>query len=132
MIRHIAFLMAILISCASIAADPTKLPSGLEITHTTVGSGDTPKATSLVTVHYRGTLVSGTEFDSSYGRGQPASFTLDRVIPCWTQALQTMKVGGKASIVCPPKLAYGANGIAGVIPPNATLKFDVELLKVTN
>jgi FKBP-type peptidyl-prolyl cis-trans isomerase FkpA len=122
-----------LIFCASsFAADVVKLPSGVEITQITQGVGETPKATSAVTVHYRGTLTNGTEFDSSYGRGQPATFTLDRVIPCWTQALQTIKVGGKATITCPAKTAYGANGIAGVIPPNAVLKFDVELLKIMN
>lgn len=123
---------SLLLSSLGIAADTVKLPSGVEVSHSVQGTGEQPKATSVVTVHYRGTLTNGTEFDSSYSRGQPASFTLDRVIPCWTQALQTLKVGGKATLTCPAKTAYGANGIAGVIPPNATLKFEVELLKVSN
>jgi FKBP-type peptidyl-prolyl cis-trans isomerase FkpA len=82
-----------------------------------------------VKVHYRGTLVSGKEFDSSYGRGQPASFPLNRVIPCWTEGLQTMKAGGKSKLVCPPNLAYGSSGRPG-IPPDSTLIFEVELLEI--
>ncbi|MEY8879747.1 MAG: FKBP-type peptidyl-prolyl cis-trans isomerase, partial [Leptothrix sp. (in: b-proteobacteria)] len=87
-------------------------------------------ATDQVRVHYRGTLPNGTEFDSSYKRGQPATFPLNRVIPCWTEGLQKMKVGGKARLTCPPGIAYGAAGAGGVIPPNATLHFEVELLGV--
>jgi FKBP-type peptidyl-prolyl cis-trans isomerase FkpA len=85
-----------------------------------------------VKVNYRGTLADGTEFDSSYRRGQPAEFPLNRVIPCWTEGLQRMKAGGKAKLTCPPAIAYGSRGAGGVIPPNATLTFEVELLAITN
>ena len=82
-------------------------------------------------MHYRGTLPEGgKEFDSSYKRGEPAEFPLNRVIPCWTEGLQKMKVGGKAKLTCPPAIAYGSRGAAGVIPPNATLNFEVELLGI--
>ena len=95
------------------------------------GSGPSPKATDTVKVHYRGTFPDGREFDSSYGRGQPAEFPLNGVIKCWTEGLQRMKVGGNAKLVCPPAIAYGDRGAGGgVIPPNATLHFDVELLAV--
>jgi FKBP-type peptidyl-prolyl cis-trans isomerase FkpA len=94
------------------------------------GSGASPKATDVVTVNYRGTLPDGKEFDSSYKRGKPAEFPLDGVIKCWTEGLQKMKVGGKARLVCPPATAYGERGAGGVIPPNATLTFEVELLGV--
>jgi len=94
------------------------------------GSGASPTAADAVRVHYRGTLMDGTEFDSSYKRGQPATFPLNRVIPCWTQGVQRMKVGGKAELVCPPELAYGERGAGGTIPPNATLRFEIELLDI--
>jgi FKBP-type peptidyl-prolyl cis-trans isomerase FkpA len=95
------------------------------------GSGASPAATDTVRVHYRGTLADGgKEFDSSYKRGEPAEFPLNRVIPCWTEGLQKMKVGGKAKLTCPPAIAYGNRGAAGVIPPNATLNFEVELLSI--
>jgi FKBP-type peptidyl-prolyl cis-trans isomerase FkpA len=81
-------------------------------------------------VHYRGTLPDGREFDSSYKRGEPIEFALDRVIACWTEGVQRMKVGGKARLTCPPAIAYGSRGAGGVIPPNATLHFEVELLGV--
>ena len=81
-------------------------------------------------MHYRGTLTDGKEFDSSYKRGQPATFTLQRVIGCWTEGVQTMKVGEKARLVCPPNLAYGSRGVPGTIPPDATLVFEVELLGI--
>ena len=80
--------------------------------------------------HYRGTLANGTEFDSSIKRGVPASFPLNRVVPCWTEGLQHIKVGGKATLTCPPATAYGDRGAGGVVPPNATLTFDVELLAI--
>jgi FKBP-type peptidyl-prolyl cis-trans isomerase FkpA len=117
-------------------AAPTSAParkttaSGIVIETVQAGAGASPKATDTVTVHYRGTLPDGREFDSSYKRGQPASLALDRVIPCWTEAVQTMKVGGKSRITCPPQLAYGERGAGGVIPPNATLTFDIELLAI--
>jgi FKBP-type peptidyl-prolyl cis-trans isomerase FkpA len=95
------------------------------------GGGDSPKASDVVKVHYRGTFPDGREFDSSYQRGQPASFPLDRVIVCWTEGVQRMKVGGKAKLVCPSSLAYGERGAgSGAIPPNATLVFEVELLGI--
>ena len=106
------------------------LPSGVALKWTASGSGAQPQATDTVQVHYRGTLTDGTEFDSSFKRGQPASFPLNRVVPCWTEALQQMKVGDTANLTCPPATAYGARGIPGVIPPNSTLNFQVQLLAV--
>ena len=95
------------------------------------GSGAQPVATDVVKVHYRGTLQDGTEFDSSHKRGQPAEFPLNRVIKCWTEGVQKMKVGGKAQLTCPPGIAYGERGTpGGPIPPNATLNFEVELLDI--
>jgi len=94
------------------------------------GRGAHPAATDTVQVHYRGTLPDGTEFDSSYKRNAPASFPLDRVIKCWTEGVQRMKVGGKAQLTCPPELAYGSRGAGSVIPPNATLLFEIELLAI--
>jgi FKBP-type peptidyl-prolyl cis-trans isomerase FkpA len=105
-------------------------PSGIVFESLQAGTGPSPKASDTVTVNYRGTFPDGREFDSSYKRGQPASFPLDRVIPCWTEAVQMMKVGGKAHITCPSKLAYGERGAGSVIPPNATLMFDIELLGI--
>ncbi|GAB7024890.1 FKBP-type peptidyl-prolyl cis-trans isomerase [Geotalea toluenoxydans] len=93
------------------------------------GSGTSPKTTDKVKVNYRGTLVNGQEFDSSYKRGQAAEFPLNQVIPCWTEGLQMMKTGGKAKLICPPEIAYGKAG-SGAIPPNATLVFEVELLDI--
>ena len=94
------------------------------------GSGASPKTSDTVKVHYRGTLPDGKEFDSSYKRGEPIEFPLSRVIACWTEGVQRMKVGGKAKLTCPPQIAYGARGAGGVIPPNATLVFEVELLGI--
>jgi FKBP-type peptidyl-prolyl cis-trans isomerase FkpA len=106
-------------------------PSGIVVETVQAGSGTSPKATDNVKVHYRGTFPDGREFDSSYKRGQPTSFPLNRVIPCWTEAVQMMKPGGKVRITCPPQLAYGANGApGGGIPPNATLVFEIELVSV--
>jgi len=104
--------------------------SGITIWTLKEGTGARPQASDTVKVHYRGTLTDGKEFDSSYGRGQPASFPLNRVIPCWTEGLQTMRVGGKARLQCPPALAYGSRGVPGAIPPEATLVFEVELLEI--
>lgn len=116
---------------AAYAAEPAQtLPSGVSIQHLTKGNGASPKATDTVKVHYRGTLTDGTEFDSSYKRGQPISFPLNRVIPCWTEGVQKMQVGGKARLVCPGSTAYGSRGVPGTIPPNATLNFEVELLGI--
>jgi len=108
----------------------TTLPSGVIFESLQVGSGPSPKATDTVKVHYRGTLTDGKEFDSSYKRGQPAAFPLNRVIPCWTEAVQLMKPGGKARVTCPPKTAYGERGAGNAVPPNATLVFDIELLSI--
>jgi len=94
------------------------------------GKGASPKPTDVVTVNYRGTLPDGKEFDSSYARNKPAEFPLDGVIKCWTEGVQKMKVGGKARLTCPPETAYGERGAGGVVPPNATLVFEVELLAV--
>jgi FKBP-type peptidyl-prolyl cis-trans isomerase FkpA len=95
------------------------------------GSGASPSATDTVKVHYRGTFPDGKEFDSSHKRGAPAEFALNRVIPCWTEGVQRMKAGGKAKLTCPPSIAYGERGAGNVIPPNATLQFEIELLAVT-
>ena len=125
-----ALLLAL--SLQASAADPkeTKTASGIVITTLKEGTGASPKSTDNVKVHYRGTLTDGKEFDSSYGRGQPATFPLNRVIPCWTEGVQTMKVGGKAKLLCPPALAYGSRGVPGTIPPESTLIFEVELLEI--
>jgi FKBP-type peptidyl-prolyl cis-trans isomerase FklB len=108
----------------------TTLPSGLQYKVITAGSGASPKRTDQVTVHYRGILIDGTEFDSSYRRNQPATFRLDRVIPGWTEGLQLMQEGDKWQLFIPAKLAYGEKGSGARIPPNATLIFEVELIKV--
>ena len=112
------------------AGTPEKTPSGLIYESLKDGSGAKPTPTDGVQVHYRGTLVNGTEFDSSYKRGQPATFPLNRVIPCWTEGVSRMKEGGKAKLTCPPGIAYGSRGAGSAVPPDATLNFEVELLKV--
>lgn len=104
--------------------------SGLQYEELEAGDGDSPKASDTVKVHYRGTLIDGTEFDSSYARNQPVSFPLDGVIPGWTEGLQLMKEGGKARLVIPADLAYGPGGMGNAIGPNETLVFEVELLEV--
>lgn len=106
------------------------LPSGLQYKVITEGTGKSPKATDTVTVNYRGTLIDGSEFDSSYKRGQPATFPVNGVIPGWTEALQLMKEGAKWQLFIPPGLAYGEKGAGNVIGPNATLIFEVELISV--
>ena len=117
-------------SLSAIAADTQTLPNGVKVTHTVTGTGASTKATDAVKVHYRGTLADGKEFDSSYKRNAPATFPLNRVIPCWTEGVQKMKVGGKATLVCPPATAYGERGAPGAVPTNATLTFEVELLSI--
>lgn len=114
---------------ASTAASAGGTP-GLTMRTLRQGTGASPTAADTVKVHYRGTLLDGTEFDSSYARNAPATFPLGRVIKCWTEGVQRMKVGGKAQLVCPPALAYGERGAGGIIPPNATLQFEIELLEV--
>jgi len=107
-----------------------KTASGMVYRSMKDGSGKSPTANSTVEVNYRGTLPNGTEFDSSYKRNQSIKFPLSGVIPCWTEGVQMMKVGGKAQLVCPPELAYGARGAGRAVPPNATLIFEVELLDI--
>jgi FKBP-type peptidyl-prolyl cis-trans isomerase FkpA len=107
-----------------------KTTSGLVYRSIKTGSGKAPTAASTVEVNYRGTLPDGKEFDSSYKRKQSIKFPLTGVIPCWTEGVQLMKVGGKAQLVCPPELAYGARGAGRDVPPNATLIFEIELLDV--
>ena len=110
-------------------AGAVKTASGMVYKSLTEGKGDSPKASDIVKVNYRGTLVDGKEFDSSYKRGKPLEFTLSNVIKCWTEGVQLMKPGGKAKFVCPANLAYGENGAGELILPGATLAFEVELLE---
>jgi FKBP-type peptidyl-prolyl cis-trans isomerase len=115
---------------ASKEAGVTKTASGMLVKHTKEGTGPSPAATDQVKVHYEGKLIDGKVFDSSIKRGEPAVFPLNGVIPCWTEGVQTMKVGGKAQLVCPAALAYGPRGQPPDIPPQSTLVFDVELLEI--
>lgn len=129
-------------SLAAVFTDPAKASatatdstyattaSGLKYMILRKGDGKSPKAEDTVTVHYRGQLLDGTVFDSSYDRGEPAAFPLNRVIPGWTEGLQLMKENGKAVFYIPSSLAYGEQGAPGAIPPNSDLIFTVELIKV--
>jgi len=108
-----------------------KTDSGLVYIEIKPGTGDSPKATDTVKVHYHGTLTDGTVFDSSVQRGQPAEFPLNGVIKCWTEGVQLMKVGGKSKLICPSDIAYGDRGAPPKIKPGATLVFEVELLEIT-
>lgn len=113
------------------AADAVTTPTGLVYQELVAGTGAQPTATDLVKVHYVGTFADGSEFDSSLRRGQPSELPVGRVIKCWTEGLQRMKVGGKARLTCPPGIAYGDKGAGGgFIPPGATLYFEIELLGV--
>ena len=129
--KPFVLLVAALLAAPAVHAadDIETLPSGVTVQKLNKTSGAQPKASDQVKVHYRGTLENGTEFDSSYKRGEPAKFPLSRVIPCWTQGVQKLRVGEKAKLVCPPKTAYGEAGNRG-IPPNSTLNFEVELLAI--
>ena len=118
------------LKAAAAEAGAVVTDSGLVFRSLKDGSGPTPTAGDTVRVHYRGTLPDGKEFDSSIKRGQPAEFPLNRVIKCWTEGVQRIKVGGKAKLTCPSAIAYGERGAGGVIPPNATLVFEVELLGI--
>jgi FKBP-type peptidyl-prolyl cis-trans isomerase FkpA len=106
-----------------------RLDSGLIYTEITAGEGASPGPKDKVTVHYRGTLTDGSEFDSSYSRNEPAVFALNGVIPCWTEGLQKVKLGGKSKLICPASIAYGERGRPG-IPGGAALVFEVELIKI--
>jgi len=127
-----------LLATTSFAAEPVNpeaketitTKSGLQYTSLREGTGATPGPTDTVRVNYRGTLPNGREFDSSYKNGGPIYFQLGNVIKCWTEGLQLMKVGGKAKLLCPSNLAYGDEGIVGVVPRYATLIFEVELVEI--
>ncbi|GAB2732568.1 MULTISPECIES: FKBP-type peptidyl-prolyl cis-trans isomerase [Comamonas] len=123
--------IALTAGLAQAQSKPVTTKSGLVFESIKDGTGASPKETDTVKVHYKGTFPdSGKEFDSSYKRGEPIEFPLQGVIPCWTEGVQLMKVGGKAKLTCPASIAYGARGAGGVIPPNATLNFEVELLGI--
>jgi FKBP-type peptidyl-prolyl cis-trans isomerase FkpA len=115
---------------AAAAEGAVRTESGLVYSEITPGTGASPTASDSVTVHYRGTLIDGTQFDSSIDRGQPASFPLGGVISCWTEGLQKMKVGGKSRLVCPSDIAYGDQGRPPSIPGGAVLVFEIELLSI--
>lgn len=117
------------LSFAQASAPAAAADNGLVYKSIKDGTGASPAATDTVRVHYKGTFPDGKEFDSSYKRGEPTQFPLNRVIKCWTEGVQKMKVGGKAQLVCPPAIAYGERG-GGPIPPNATLHFEIELLGI--
>jgi FKBP-type peptidyl-prolyl cis-trans isomerase FkpA len=110
---------------AAAAKEPGALvtDSGMVYRSLKDGTGAKPGATDSVKVHYRGTFLDGKEFDSSYKRGEPTEFPLNRVIKCWTEGVQRMQVGGKAKLTCPPAIAYGERGAGALIPPNSTLQF---------
>ena len=141
----ILLLSAVLTSCSSssspdspsaylekAASEPgaTRTASGLVYRETRPGTGASPKPTDVVTVHYKGTLTDGKEFDSSYARNEPASFPLNAVIPCWQEGVAKMKVGGKSILVCPASIGYGDRGAPPDIPGGATLVFEVELIRI--
>lgn len=130
--RYLVLALALLAVMAVPAhAQPaTKTASGIVITTIKEGTGATPATTDTVKVNYEGTLKDGTVFDSSYQRGKPATFALNQVIPCWTEVVSHMKVGGTVSVVCPTALAYGAHSPTPAIPPNSDLVFKIELLDV--
>ncbi|MCP9452694.1 MAG: FKBP-type peptidyl-prolyl cis-trans isomerase [Nitrospira sp.] len=107
-----------------------KTESGAVVIPIKLGTGASPKASDTVKVHYHGTLIDGTVFDSSIKRGEPATFPLDQVIKCWTEGVQQIKIGGKSRLVCPSNLAYGDRGSPPVIKPGSTLVFEVELLDI--
>ncbi len=142
--RSLLALAVLAVSTSARAADPgadfaakaakekgaVKTASGLVYQPLQEGKGEKPTAASTVKVNYKGTFIDGNVFDASDRHGGPATFPLNRVIPCWTEGVALMKVGGKARLVCPPAIAYGERGAPGAIPPNSTLVFEVELLQV--
>lgn len=127
-----AIIASLLVATPAVMAQskPVTTASGLVYETLKEGTGASPKSTDTVKVHYKGSFPDGKEFDSSYQRGESTEFPLNRVIPCWTEGVQRMKPGGKAKLTCPPAIAYGARGAGGVIPPNATLNFEIELISV--
>lgn len=126
----IALLAAATVASTAFAANTIeKLPSGVVVEHIKQGTGPQPTADDVVRVNYRGTLANGTEFDSSAKHGGPATFPLGQVIPCWTQGVQKMRVGGKAKLTCPAATAYGDRAV-GPIPPNSDLTFEIELIGI--
>ena len=135
-LSRLAFLVLPLVACSgggtvgAPSSESVARDSGLVITHHVEGTGARPGPIDLVRIHYHGTFPDGSVFDSSVERGEPAAFRLGQVIACWTEGVQLMKVGGKATFICPPKIAYGEGGAGTRIPPNATLHFEVELLAV--
>ena len=120
------------VTLAAAAKEPGAIvtKSGLVYRSLKDGTGASPAASDKVKVHYKGTFPDGKEFDSSYKRNEPTEFPLNGVIPCWTEGVQLMKPGGKAKLTCPAAIAYGQRGAGGVIPPNATLVFEIELLAI--
>jgi FKBP-type peptidyl-prolyl cis-trans isomerase FkpA len=132
LVRTLFCAAALSLLAGSVMAQPAPITtkSGLVYQSLAEGSGASPAATDTVKVHYRGTFTDGREFDSSHKRGEPTEFPLNRVIPCWTEGVQLMKPGGKARLTCPPAIAYGERGAGGVIPPNSTLNFEIELISV--
>jgi FKBP-type peptidyl-prolyl cis-trans isomerase FkpA len=142
--RAVLALSVLTLATAALAADPgadfaakaakekgaVKTPSGLVYKSLKDGTGAQAAPASTVKVNYKGTFIDGNVFDASDRHGGPATFPLSRVIRCWTEGVARMKVGGKAQLVCPPAIAYGAAGAPGAIPPNSTLVFEVELLEV--
>ena len=136
LIAALAAIVTVTPTIAQTAGTPMTTPSGLKIIDTKVGTGPSPKTGQICVMHYTGWLyengAKGKKFDSSVDRGQPFEFPIGthRVIPGWDEGVATMKVGGKRTLIIPPELGYGARGAGGVIPPNATLMFDVELLAV--
>jgi FKBP-type peptidyl-prolyl cis-trans isomerase FkpA len=119
------------IDAAATESGATRAASGLVYRELAAGTGASPKATDTVKVNYRGTLTNGTEFDSSYKAGKPLEIPLNQVIPCWTEGVARMKVGGKSKLVCPSDIAYGDQGRPS-IPPGATLVFEIELLGINS
>lgn len=127
-------LLLVLLSTVALAAgqEPgtVTLENGVIVTTLKEGKGENPKASDTVKVNYRGSFTDGREFDSSYKRKEPTTFKLSSVIPCWTEGVQKMKVGGKAKLMCPPATAYAERGAGSVVPPNSTLVFEIELLEI--
>jgi FKBP-type peptidyl-prolyl cis-trans isomerase FkpA len=130
LISAVAWAQADVLDKAAKEKGAVKTESGLIFLSLKEGKGANPQPSDTVRVHYRGYFPDGKEFDSSYKRREPTEFPLNRVIKCWTEGVGMMKAGGKAKLTCPPSIAYGERGAGGVIPPNAVLQFEVELLGI--